>query len=75
MLENPTEAVWLPCSRSLSKLVLQPRKHDSKAYSLNHKNKFSCLSFYSNKKEIIRNLCGREVQTRLKREPDILLPS
>lgn len=39
MLENPAEAVWLPCFRSLRKLVLEPKKHDSKAYSINNKNK------------------------------------
>lgn len=39
MLENPTEAVWLPCSRSLRKLVLEPKKYNSKADSLNNNNK------------------------------------
>lgn len=38
MLENPTEAVWLPCSRSLRKLVLEPKKYNSKADSLNNNN-------------------------------------
>lgn len=38
MLENPTEVVWLPCSRSLRKLVLEPKKYNSKADSLNNNN-------------------------------------
>lgn len=43
-------------------------KHDSKVYSLNYKNQYCCPSFYSNEKEIIWDLCRRQVETRLKRE-------
>lgn len=49
-------------------------KHDSKVYSLNYKKQYCCPSFCSNKKEIIWDLCRRQVETRLKRETDTLLP-